>query len=329
MRSPTTRHLRMVAAIARTGKISAAANSLNVSGPAVTQQLQQLEEMVGMPLFDRDRQRMRPTAAGELLVDCARHVEDRITACVQSLEELKGLRSGRVAVGIVSTAEYFVAPLLGAFKRAYPSIELRLLVGNRREVVAALDDLDVDLAIMGTPPHDMPVDSVILGDHPQVVIAPYNHRLATQHRVPLSELAGETMLLREAGSGTRALADRLLASESVRPRATMEISSNETIKQAVIAGLGVALISAHTIAAELEARRLVIVDFEGLPLIRRWFVVRNTAKRQLPATASLWHFLIEQAPSFLPAVRPSSRRIDRVVRPRKVAGSTSPPEAAG
>lgn len=309
MRAPNSRQLQIIAEIAKTGKITSAASALGVTGPAVTIQLQQLEAMIGMPLFERDRRHMRPTAAGALLAECARQVDDRIKSCVHTLEQMAGLGSGTVIVGVVSTAKYFAAPALGGFKQAHPAIDLRLLVANRSDVVEALSSLETDLAIMGRPPEDVKVESIELGDHPHVVIASPAHPLAAKRHIAIDRLADETLLMREVGSGTRVLTERLLTEAGVRPRNFMEISSNETIKQAVMAGLGVALISGHTIAAEIDTHRLVILDVVGLPLMRKWYLVRHAEKRPLPPAAALWDFLVEQGQSYLPMVhRQPTRR---------------------
>ena len=309
MRTPTTRHLKIVAEIAKSGKISNAANALGVTGPAVTLQLQQLEAMVGLPLFERDKRHMRPTAAGELLADCARQVDDRLKACVQALEDLSGLRSGRIFVGVVSTAKYFAVPALGGFKVAHSNFDLRLQVANRGEILRSLASLETDLAIMGRPPEDVKVESIELGEHPHVVIAARNHPLAAQRRIPFDRLADETLLMREQGSGTRILTERLLDDAQIRPRSAMDMASNETIKQSVMAGLGVAFISGHTIAAEIEQGRLVILDVIGLPVMRKWYLVRHSEKRLLPPAVALWDFFVKEGKSYLPQlVRPSSRR---------------------
>ncbi len=313
MRAPTTRQLRVIAEIAKTGKITSAASALGVTGPAVTIQLQQLEAMIGMPLFERGGRQMRPTAAGELLADCARQVDDRVKACLHALEQLAGLGRGTVFVGVVSTAKYFAAPALGGFKNAHSAIDLRLLVANRSEVVKALSSLETDLAIMGRPPEDVKVECVELGDHPHVVIAPPSHPLASKRRIAIGQLADETLLMREVGSGTRILTERLLSEAGVGSRNFMEISSNETIKQAVMAGLGIALISGHTIAAEIESHRLIILDVVGLPVMRKWYLVRHADKRLLPPAAALWDYLVAQGKSYLPEVSrlPSQRVTER------------------
>lgn len=300
MRQPTSRQLRIIDAIARAGKISGAAEALHVSAPAVTLQLQQIELLVGMPLFERSKRLMRPTPAGQLLVDCARIVEDRIGSCVAAIDGLRGLGSGRVSIGVISTAKYFAPAALKAFTRGHPQIDLRLLVVNRGDLIKALSALDIDLAMMGRPPEGMAVESAVLGDHPHVIVAAPDHPLARRKAISIDQLAGETLLSREEGSGTRVLTETFFSKATSRPRASMEISSNETIKQAVMAGLGIALISAHTIAIELAMGRIVCLDVLGMPIVRQWHIVRHADKRIMPAAAALWAFLGSEGRSYLP-----------------------------
>jgi LysR family transcriptional regulator for metE and metH len=174
------------------------------------------------------------------------------------------------------------------------------MVGNRQETVAAIEGFDLDLAVMGRPPEHFEIDRAVIGEHPHVVIAWPGHPLAGRHRLPLSTLAGETFLLREPGSGTRMLVQRMLAEAGLNPAVGMEIGSNETIKQAVMAGMGVAFISAHTIAAEVADGRLLVLDIAGLPIVREWFVVKRREKRLLPAARALWDHLATSGAAFLP-----------------------------
>jgi LysR family transcriptional regulator for metE and metH len=218
---------------------------------------------------------------------------------VEAIEALRGMDGGRVSVGIVSTAKYFAPRALAAFKRLHPKVEMRLLIGNREDTIAALEDLSVDFAVMGRPPEHFEVDRAVIGDHPHVIIGPTDHALAGR-RLSLADLAQETFLLREPGSGTRLLMQRLFEDAGVDPPIGMEIGSNETIKQAVMAGLGVALLSAHTIAAEVEDGRLAVFDVLGLPIVRQWFVVRRREKRLLPAAQALWDHLVTSGRAFLP-----------------------------
>jgi LysR family transcriptional regulator for metE and metH len=192
--------------------------------------------------------------------------------------------------------------MLAAFARSHPGIDIELIIGNREDTIAAFKAGRLDVAVMGRPPEEVEVESALIGKHPQVLIAPPDHPLAKRRNIPPREIAGETILMRESGSGTRLIAERFLRKHGIKPRIGMEIGSNETIKQAVIAGLGIAFISAHTIASEIEDGRLVVLDVVGLPEVRQWFVVRPSAKRLMPAAGALRDFLVAEGRRFLPDV---------------------------
>ena len=243
---------------------------------------------------------MRPTEAGREALAALGRIEAALADCAAAVETLRGVEGGRVAVGVTSTAKYFAPFALAAFQRAHPGVEMRLSVGNRQQVVAALERFELDVAVMGYPPDHFPVERAVLGPHPHVIIAPPGHPLARRRSIPLGALAGETFLLRENGSGTRDLMRRLFGAEIDGPR--MEIGSNETIKQAVMAGMGIALLSAHTIAAELRDGRLAVLDVAGLPALRQWFVVRRAEKRLLPAAQAMWDHLARHGAEFLPTL---------------------------
>lgn len=302
MRNITLKQFRLLRAAARGGSFVAAAKAGHVSPPAVTMQMQQLEVDAGLPLFERDGRAFRLTDAGRELLACAEKIEAVLADCDAGLAALKSLASGRVAVGVVSTAKYFAPQMLAAFARTHPGIDIELVIGNREDTIAAFKAGRLDVAVMGRPPEGVEVESAPIGEHPQVIIAPPDHPLAKQRAIPPQDIAGETLLMRETGSGTRLLAERFLAKHRIKPRIGMEIGSNETIKQAVIAGLGIAFISAHTIASEIHDRRLAILDVTGLPEIRHWFVVRPTAKRLMPAAGALRNFLVAEGRRFLPDV---------------------------
>lgn len=302
MRSVTLKQLRALSAVERTGAITAAANELAVTPPAVTAQIQLLERLVGLPVLERVGSTFRPTVAGRELLEAAARIEQALAECGGALDALKSLDVGQVAVGVVSTAKYFAPHALAAFARANPRIDLKLVVGNRAEIIAGLERLDLDVAIMGRPPEALDVEAEAIGDHPHVVIADPAHPLAGRRAIPPATIAGERLISREDGSGTRALTERLFDSLDRRPRYALEMGSNETIKQAVIAGLGISLISAHTVAAEVADGRLSILDVAGLPIVRQWYVVRMRGKRFLPAARRLHVFLKEEANRFLPVV---------------------------
>ena len=213
---------------------------------------------------------------------------------------MAGKTAGRISIGAVSTAKYFVPFMISGFSKLYPNVDVTLSIGNRQEIGTALRGYDLDFAIMGRPPADIDMNVHLIGDHPHVIIAPTAHRLARKSRIALSELADETFLTREPGSGTRGLMEQLFETAGIRPKIGMAMSSNETIKQAVIAGLGIAFISAHTVATELDERRLVTLDVVGLPVIRQWFVLSRKDKVLLPPAQAMLDFLSARGAQFLP-----------------------------
>jgi LysR family transcriptional regulator, low CO2-responsive transcriptional regulator len=302
LRRVTLRQLRVLAAAVRSGTVTGAAGALGVTPPAASLQLRQLEETFQVALVERGADGVRPTDAGREVLAAAERIEAALAECADAIAALRGIERGRVAVGVISTAKYFAPRALAAFKRAHPNVEMRVLVGNRRETLDALEAFELDLAVMGRPPERFEVERAVLGDNPHVIIAPPDHAAVGRRRLPLEALAGDTFLLREAGSGTRLLVERLFAEAGQAPAAGVEIGSNETIKQAVMAGMGVALLSAHTVAAEARDGRLAVLDVEGLPVVRQWYVVKRREKRLLPAARALWDHLARDGGDYLPDV---------------------------
>jgi len=309
MRNTTFKQLRLLIAAARGGSFAAAAASSHVTPPAVTMQMHQLEEEAGLPLFERSGRGFALTEAGREVLAAAERIEAVLADCDAGLAALKSLESGRVTVGVVSTAKYFAPRMLAAFARGHPQIDIELVVGNREETITAFTAGRFDVVVMGRPPEGIEIESALIGDHPHVIIAPPDHRWAGRRAIPPQALVDETLLVREEGSGTRLLNQRFLSAADIKPRIGMEIGSNETIKQAVMAGLGVAFISAHTIAAEIADGRLIVLDVVGLPEVRQWFVVRPAARRLMPAARALRDFLVAEGWQFLPnSSAPGHRR---------------------
>lgn len=302
LRNVTIRQLRALAAVSERGSITSASNQLGLTQPAVTQQLHLLQEQAGLPLVQRTGEGMLLTGAGREVLQLSKRIEAAIKICQESLEMMAGRAGGSVSIGAVSTAKYFVPNAIAAFSRLYPKIDLRLTIGNREEIRQAMRGYDLDFAIMGRPPEDVEVEAHLIGDHPHVIVASKDHRLAKDSSLAAADLSHETFLTREPGSGTRILMEGFFSATELLPRIGMEMSSNETIKQAVIAGLGIAFISAHTVAAELEDGRLVMLDVAGLPVIRQWFVVKRRDKVLLPPAQSLLEFLHSEGSKFLPAL---------------------------
>jgi DNA-binding transcriptional LysR family regulator len=304
MMDVTLRQLRFLHETVRTGSLAGAAQTLHLTAPAIAQQLRLLERTAGLALLERGPGGQRATEAGRVLVDAFGRIEAELIACQDELDALRAAHTGSVRVGAVSTAKYFAPHVIAAFQRAHPQVRVAITVGNRGEVLTLLEDYAVDLAIMGRPPQRLEVEQEVFGEHPYVVIAAPDHPLAGRGPVGLDEVAGDTFLVREPGSGTRLHLDSLFTAGRLQPPVGMEISSNETIKQAVMAGLGVALISAHTIAAEVNDGRLAVLDVTGLPIQRHWLVVRMARRKSAPATRALWRFIVDEAAARLPALAP-------------------------
>ncbi len=304
MRNLSLRQLRAVQTVGRLGKISLAAREIGLTAPAVTLQIQQAEAEAGVALFDRTSDGLKPTDAGRAFVAAARSIEQRLRGLDDELAAIRGLSQGSLRLGAVSTAKYFAPHLMAAFTARQPGIDIRLTIGNRAATVAALADREIDFALMGRPPRDMPVRTYLIGDHPFVIVAAPAHPLVGQRRVAKRRAAAEVFLVREPGSGTRLALELFLGEipgrlDDVGP----EFSSNETIKQAVMAGLGVAFISAHTIALEVEIGRLVILDVVGTPIRRQWFIVSRGDRSPSPTMTAFRSFVGEQGGAFLPKVK--------------------------
>jgi len=300
-RAITFAQLQTLIAIAEAGSLVAAAHGLNMTPAALTARVKGLEEAAGVALFARTPLGLKLNAAGEAALVHVAAVERAVREMLEAMDDLSHGRGGRLAVAVVSTAKYFAPRLIAAFVAEHPKLELRFLVGNRDETMALLRAREADVALAGRPPADLAVEKALIGPHPYVIIAPPGHRLTARAGLKREALAGEAFLFREAGSGTRSLFDYFLGDMGVRQaQPGIELGSNETIKQAVMAGLGIALISAHTIAAEIADGRLVTLDIEGLPIVRQWFVVHRADRALSPAALAFQDFARRRGAEFLP-----------------------------
>ncbi len=317
LRELTIRQLRALAAIQKNKSVTAAAKQLHLTQPAVTLQLRNLQALAGLPLIQRTGEGMLLTDAGREVLALASRIEAAIADCETSLAMMAGKTAGRISIGAVSTAKYFVPFMISGFSKRHPNIDVTLSIGNRQEIGTALRGYDLDFAIMGRPPADIDMNVHLIGDHPHIIIAPTGHRLARKSRIAPSELESETFLTREPGSGTRGLMEQLFETAGIRPKIGMAMSSNETIKQAVIAGLGIAFISAHTVASELDERRLVALNVDGLPVVRQWFVLARKDKVLLPPAQAMLDFLSAEGARFLPRTSGRIRLTRRTVRARR------------
>lgn len=293
MRNVTLRQMRVFTAVARHLSFTRAARELHLTQPAVSQQMRLLEQEVGMPLIEQIGRQIRLAAAGEELLQYANQVTDLLREAAEAMAAMRGLKRGVLKLGAVSTTKYFAPALLSAFTPEYPEVSIKFTVGNRGEIVRLLAANELDLVIMGRPPVELATEATPFAPHPSVIIASPQHRLAARRRIPLEAFAGESFIVREEGSGTRASMEQLFSERRVPIRALMEVSSNETIKQAVMAGMGVAFISAHTIGLEIDAGRLAVLDVVGLPIMREWYVIQLREKRLPPIAAAFRAFMLE------------------------------------
>ena len=294
-RNASFRQLATFHAVARLGSVSAAAEEMHLTQPAVSIQIGILEESALTPLLQRSGRGVRLTEAGELLANYAGRILDLWREAGEEMATLQGVFAGTLRVGAVTTAEYLLPPLLVTFANLNPKVKVKLQVGNRDEIVRLLASQEIDVAIMGRPPAELKTTSSVFAKHPMAFVASPKHAVMRDADLSIATLAGAHLLVRERGSGTRTTVERLFKDAGVPLRIGSEMSSNEAIKQMCAAGFGVAFLSLHTCVLEVGAGVLQLLPLEGNPIERDWFVM-HLASRQLPQVATAFEpFLIEQA----------------------------------
>lgn len=290
----TLRQLQVFEAVARLGSFSRAGEEIHVTQPAVSKQIRQLQEEVGMPLLEQVGRKVCLTDAGrELLAACSEWL-DTWNRFEQSIADMKGLKQGRLRIAVVTTAKYFMPRVLGPFCTEYPGIDVTLEVINRNRLLERLGHNEDDLYVMGVPPDGWEIESQPLMENNLVVIAPRGHRLAGRRRIPFAKLAAEAFIAREEGSGTRMTVERVFAERGVHFRVRMELGSNEAIKQAVAGGLGLAVLSQNTLG-DLAVEELAVLDVTGFPVRRSWYVVWPRGKQLSVVAGTFVDFLHEHA----------------------------------
>jgi DNA-binding transcriptional LysR family regulator len=299
MRNATFRQLRVFSEVARHLSFARAAQALHLTPPAVTMQVKELEGHVGLPLFERSGRQVALTTVGEYMLVHARKILATLKDAEDTAARLQKLEAGTLSIGMVSTAKYFLPHLLAEFRREHPAVEIRLAVGNREQLVRMLHANEVDIAIMGRPPQELATRAEPFAAHPHVFVAAPDHPLLRLGTLPVEALREQDFILREPGSGTRAAMERFLANARVAPHVTMEMASNETIKQAVMAGMGLSFLSLHTLGLELDNRLIALLDIEGAPVLRAWNVVHTLSKLLSPAAEALRYFVLERGEAYL------------------------------
>ena len=288
------RQLKVFEAAASNRSFSKAAKILHLTQPGVSMHIKELETNAGLPLFERVGKRLFVTEAGQELLSRAREILRALKDAEDALDGLKGLRRGRINLAVVSTAKYFVPQLLARFGKDFPELEVRLAVNNRNSVIELLTANEVDLAIMGRSPQSLDTVAEAFAQNPHVIIAGPEHPLAGQRRIPVERVAAETFIVREPGSGTRLAMQQFFEERGLAFRVAMEMASNETIKQAVMAGMGLSFISRHTIDLELTMGRLVVLEVVGTPVMRQWHVAHLAKKRLSPTAMAFKEFVLTQ-----------------------------------
>ena len=302
-RHVTFRQLQILKAVADGGSMVRAAQNLHMTGPAITQQVQQLEKTIGAPVFDRIGRRLKLTVAGERALAAANDVQTRLGLLAKEMDALKKADDGTLHLGILATGTHILPPLLAEFRQRLPGVSVHMAVSSREELSRRLREGDVDLALMGRGPEAKPDSEVVatgalihepLASNPHVIIAWPGHPLARERGIAPIELRHESVVQREQGSGTRAMLDGFLEMHRIVPRERITVTGNEMAKHAVMSQLGISLTSMHTLFLELETGALVRLDVDHTPIMRTWYVVHHGERWLPPAAAAFRDYLLAE-----------------------------------
>jgi len=316
------RQLEILKAVAETGSMAKAGRRLFMTGPGITQQVQQLEKTLGMPVFDRLGRRLQLTAAGERVLAAANEVHSRLGILAKEMDALRKRDDGTLHLGILATATHILPPLLAEFRRRSPGIAVHMAVSSREDLSRRVLDGDVDLALMGRGAENGTEEAAASGrlvrepfaSNPHVIIAWPGHPLASARGIAPIELRHESVVQREPGSGTRAMLDAFLAMHRLVPRERITVSGNEMAKHAVMSQLGISLTSMHTLFLELKTGALVRLHVDHTPIERTWYVVYHPDRWLPPAAAAFRDYLLDEGArkveaetrALLPAARDST-----------------------
>lgn len=303
MKNVTLRQIKVFEAVAHHSSYTRAADELYLTQPAVSMQIKQLEENLDVALFEQIGKRIYLTEAGREFHRYSSHIVQQLSEAETVLEELKGVQRGNLNISVVSTAKYFAPRLLAIFSRRFQDVTVSLDVTNRERVLRQLTANEKDIAIMGIPPLDQDLVAKPFTENPLVIVAPPDHPLTAEKNIPLERLQKEIFLMREPGSGTRSAMERFFEERDIHISSSMMMNSNEAIKQAVQAGLGLGIVSVHTVVLELEVQRLAILDVEHLPIMRHWYLVHRQGKRLSPLSQAFKEFILGEAHDIMENIR--------------------------
>ena len=294
MKHATLRQLKVFESVARHLSFSRAADELHLTQPAVSTQVKTLESHVGLVLFEQLGKRIYLTPGGAELLYHSRVIIEQFREAEESLTQFRGITGGRLNVAVISAGDYFFPRLMVEFARRHPGVSLNLTVHNRAELLEQLQHNQTDLAVMVRPPTERDAEHAAFAPHPYVIVAPPSHPLAGRRNIPVDEVVREPFVVRERGSDTWNSMEDGFGDRLADLNIAMQIRSTETIKQAVIAGMGIAFLSAHTISLELQAGSLAMLDVQGFPVMLNWYVVSRKNKRLPPVAQAFKNFLLQE-----------------------------------
>ncbi len=325
MKHATLRQLKVFEAVARLSSYSRAAEELHLTQPAVSTQIRKLEGHAGLPLFEQLGKKIFLTAAGSELLHHCHLIVQQFEEAEAAMTHFKGVSGGRLNVAVISAGDYFLPSLLVEFARRHEGVEINLSVHNRGDLLTQLGDNLTDLAVMVRPPDDADTVAEPFAPHPYLIVAPRDHALVQERGIALSRLVREPFIVREPGSDTRHSMADALGRHHAHVNVALEVKSTETIKQAVIAGMGVAFLSGHTVSRELRDGSLVALDVQGFPLMLHWYLVQRRHKRLPPVAQAFREFLLREGSTLVERVVP----VGGVAAKRKAgagaAGGVKPP----
>ncbi|MGD1912232.1 MAG: LysR substrate-binding domain-containing protein [Rivularia sp. (in: cyanobacteria)] len=296
MNQATLHQLRVFEAAARHGSFTRAAEELFLTQPTISMQIKQLTKSVGIPLFEQVGKRLYLTEAGRELFATCQEVFDTLAKFEMKVADLKGLKQGQLRLAVITTAKYFIPRLLGSFCQLYPGIEISLQVTNHEGILERMTSNQDDLYIMSQIPEHLDINHEAFLENPLIVLAPVNHPLAGEKNIPISRLANEAFIMREPGSGTRRAVQQLFDENNVEVKVKLELGSNEAIKQAIAGGLGISVLSRHTLMPYAED--LTILDVENFPIKRNWYMVYPNGKQLSIVARTYSEYLLEAAKQF-------------------------------
>ena len=301
MRNYTLKQILTFIEVAKEQSVSKAAERLFVTQPAVSMQLRQLEDAFGIALVEAAGRNIQLTDAGQDFLTHAIAAVGRLKDLEAVMAEHVGLKKGHLTLAVVSTAKYFIPMLLVRFGKLYPGIEVTLRIDNRENILGLMARNEADLVVMGRAPKNMECEATAFASNPLAIVSAPNHDLARRKHLPFSALGDYSFVVREQGSGTRAAMERLFLQNETPLKIVMEMPSNETIKQAVMAGMGMSFLSLRTVRHELASGHIALVDITGMPLVGNWFVTHLLHKRLSPAAKAFKGFLVEQGAPLIDA----------------------------